>query len=209
MGEIRDSEETIEKVVAIVTRGRGEDRELLVFRHPTSGVQLPAGTVETGEAVEAALLREIREETGLSPARIMALLTILEYSLPESDAAVLRTVPLREGPGHDAEPTGVSARRGMVFQVAGQEKGFARLACGEAGMSGPAWAWIPADALTRRLRRHLYHVEPATETPENWTVRQAEADLNLDFHLYWVPLAGEPGLVPPQDGWLAAARRFL
>lgn len=40
----------LHKVTGFVTRGR----ELLVFRHPTAGVQLPAGTVEAGETPEAA-----------------------------------------------------------------------------------------------------------------------------------------------------------
>jgi 8-oxo-dGTP pyrophosphatase MutT (NUDIX family) len=54
-----------EKVVAYVTHRR----RLLIFTHrdfPEAGVQVPAGTVEPGEAPEAAVLREAREETGLS-----------------------------------------------------------------------------------------------------------------------------------------------
>ena len=42
---------------------------LLVFRHrdfPEAGIQVPAGTMEAGEAPEAAVLREAAEETGLS-----------------------------------------------------------------------------------------------------------------------------------------------
>ena len=61
--------ETIKKVVAYVTR---ED-ELLVFTHrdfPEAGVQVPAGTVEEGETLDAAVLREVHEETGLPPAAL-------------------------------------------------------------------------------------------------------------------------------------------
>ncbi len=53
------------KVVAYITRGR----ELLVFEHegmPEAGVQVPAGTVEPDEPLEAALWREIAEESGLT-----------------------------------------------------------------------------------------------------------------------------------------------
>jgi 8-oxo-dGTP pyrophosphatase MutT (NUDIX family) len=52
------------KVFAYITHG---DR-LLVFSHPhapEAGIQVPAGTVEPGEPVEAAVLREAWEETGL------------------------------------------------------------------------------------------------------------------------------------------------
>lgn len=53
------------KVFAYITHGR----RLLVFRHlyvPEAGIQVPAGTVETHERFEDAVLREAFEETGLS-----------------------------------------------------------------------------------------------------------------------------------------------
>lgn len=43
--------------------------KLLVFRHrdyPEAGVQVPAGTVESGESIETALFREILEESGIT-----------------------------------------------------------------------------------------------------------------------------------------------
>jgi 8-oxo-dGTP pyrophosphatase MutT (NUDIX family) len=50
---------------------RGED--LLVFRHRSheAGVRVPAGTIEPGEAPEAAALREAEEETGLTGFRLV------------------------------------------------------------------------------------------------------------------------------------------
>jgi 8-oxo-dGTP diphosphatase len=54
----------IGKVIAYITNGR----RLLVFRHtrfPEAGIQVPAGTIEAGEAAETAVLREVHEETGL------------------------------------------------------------------------------------------------------------------------------------------------
>lgn len=57
-----------QKVLAYILRQRDGQRQLLVFEHrdhPDAGVQVPAGTVEPGEAIEAALLREIEEESGL------------------------------------------------------------------------------------------------------------------------------------------------
>ena len=55
----------VQKVLAYVVW----DGKLLVFRHrdhPEAGLQVPAGTVRDGEPVEAAVLREAHEETGLS-----------------------------------------------------------------------------------------------------------------------------------------------
>ena len=60
---------TVKKVAAYITRGD----ELLVFTHrdfPEAGVQVPAGTVEEGETLDAAVLREVHEETGLPPTAV-------------------------------------------------------------------------------------------------------------------------------------------
>ncbi|MEL7532568.1 MAG: NUDIX domain-containing protein [Bacteroidota bacterium] len=58
-----------EKVLAYILRQFGENREILVFRHtdfPEAGLQVPAGTVEVGEEKHVAMLREVKEESGLS-----------------------------------------------------------------------------------------------------------------------------------------------
>lgn len=55
----------VEKAVAAVLRERAGRRELLVFRHPLAGVQIPKGTVEPGETVAQAARRELEEESGL------------------------------------------------------------------------------------------------------------------------------------------------
>lgn len=63
----------LEKVMAYITHG---DR-LLVFRQPDfpeAGIQVPGGSIEPGEAVEAAALRETREETGLDGLRLVSFL---------------------------------------------------------------------------------------------------------------------------------------
>lgn len=54
-----------QKVLAYVW----QERQLLVFRqpeHPEAGLQVPAGTVEAGEDLACAVLRELHEETGLT-----------------------------------------------------------------------------------------------------------------------------------------------
>jgi 8-oxo-dGTP pyrophosphatase MutT (NUDIX family) len=74
----------IDKVVAYVVRSGGlavfvhlEDRDPLL----ESGLQVPAGTVLTGEPPEAAVLRETEEESGLSGLRIVAALGVEEYDM--------------------------------------------------------------------------------------------------------------------------------
>jgi 8-oxo-dGTP pyrophosphatase MutT (NUDIX family) len=58
-----------EKVVVYIT----QDDRLLVFRHtehPEAGIQVPAGTVEVGEDLKGAAIREACEETGLAEAEL-------------------------------------------------------------------------------------------------------------------------------------------
>lgn len=52
------------KVTALITRRGPGGTELLCFDHPSAGVQLPAGTVATGESFADAAMREAWEETG-------------------------------------------------------------------------------------------------------------------------------------------------
>jgi 8-oxo-dGTP pyrophosphatase MutT (NUDIX family) len=59
---------TLRKVVAYIIREKAGERQLLVFIHrdfPEAGLQVPAGTVEDDETIEAGLKREVVEETGL------------------------------------------------------------------------------------------------------------------------------------------------
>ena len=58
--------ENIQKVTAFIIRESNGIKELLVFKHPTAGIQIPAGTVEKDEDIETAVRREAHEETGLT-----------------------------------------------------------------------------------------------------------------------------------------------
>ena len=53
------------KVCAVVVR----DGRLLMFRHPCAGWQLVKGSLERGEAVGSAAVRELFEEAGILRAR--------------------------------------------------------------------------------------------------------------------------------------------
>ena len=45
--------------------------QVLVFRHPQAGVQLVKGSVEAGESIEHAAVRELAEESGLQDATVI------------------------------------------------------------------------------------------------------------------------------------------
>jgi 8-oxo-dGTP pyrophosphatase MutT (NUDIX family) len=77
------------KVYAYITYGA----RLLVFRHidfPEAGVQVPGGTLEAGECPADGVLREAREETGLTGLRLGVRLGEAEWRGP-NDAVYHRT----------------------------------------------------------------------------------------------------------------------
>ena len=70
----------VAKALAYITQAD----KLLVFRKPESpdaGVQIPGGSVEPGEALEVAALREAQEETGLVGLVVQSYLGSVEYEL--------------------------------------------------------------------------------------------------------------------------------
>jgi 8-oxo-dGTP pyrophosphatase MutT (NUDIX family) len=114
----------LDKVTGFVTRARAGAIELLVFEHPSAGVQLPAGTVEPGEAPAAAVLREVAEETGVTSCTVVEHLTTTATSLPDGCAIVVETVALMASPG-----VAVGAgelRRGLTVEVR-EEGPFSRV----------------------------------------------------------------------------------
>ena len=56
----------IPKAVPIVLRRREGRTEVLVFAHPQAGTQIVKGTIEPGESVAQACLRELAEESGVT-----------------------------------------------------------------------------------------------------------------------------------------------
>lgn len=59
------------KAAACVVRTSARGPELLVFRHPLAGVQIPKGSIESGETAAAAAARELAEESGVLAGRVL------------------------------------------------------------------------------------------------------------------------------------------
>lgn len=85
----------VEKVIAYITRSFGSKTQVLVFEHcdiPEAGVQVPAGTVEKNESFERAVMREVREEAGLSSQGRAVLLGRFKWFREDRNELHLRNV---------------------------------------------------------------------------------------------------------------------
>jgi ADP-ribose pyrophosphatase YjhB (NUDIX family) len=112
----------LDKVLAYVVRTDQHEPELLLFEHagdPAAGVQVPAGTVEPGEAVETALWRELLEESGLQPPQVSLVARLGDF--PQPDWGTIRHVFLLEAAGglpvawrHTV--SGGGEDQGMIFE---------------------------------------------------------------------------------------------
>ncbi len=194
----------IEKVVAFITRDTAVGRQLLLFAHPFAGIQLPAGTVEVGEGLETAVLRETAEETGLTAVTIHRYLGWADDPLPPEGMFVCRDTAVYASPDPTSRHCASLSRRQFVTRLA-EANGFVQVAYVDNDEPrDPRYepyqitGWVPQDALTRTRRRHFYHLTFNGDTPESWTVFTD----NHTFTLFWSPINALPSLIPPQGTWL-------
>jgi len=131
------------RVVGYVTR----DRELLVFDH--GGVtQLPAGRVDPGETLEAGLVREVKEETGVDVEVVSLIADGAEferfYGPHQHESHVFHAVAVGETPDewtHHVTGTGMDA--GMAMP------------CRWVPLDEPLLLWGRPDPLVERLRASI------------------------------------------------------
>ena len=119
-----------EKVTAFVVRQSGASHDLLLFEHPSAGIQIPAGSVELGEAARDAALREAREETGLVDLAIRHDLGYVDTALTDERRLIRTTTTVY------ARPTVRSfdwarLERGLWVRCERRAEGFAQVTYAE------------------------------------------------------------------------------
>lgn len=195
---------TIQKVTAFVTRDLGEGPELLLFKHPNAGIQIPAGTVNPGEAPEDAALREVAEESGLTAVKVVEYLGAREGKLPDNQRIILEQTKVYARPDLTSFDWAY-IRPGIPVSVVRAEGGFTQIVYRELDrVPDPRYetlvikGWVPEGVLADIRLRHFYHLEFIGRSEDHWTVF---AD-NHTFSPFWAPLEDLPEIISPQDQWL-------
>ena len=115
---------TVEKVGAfVIRRSPNGAAKLLLFSHvdhPAAPIQIPGGTIDPGETPDEALLRELKEESGLEGLPILRKIGISE--VPWNDVLLRRHCYLLDGTGlpdtWNHAVTGGGEDQGLTFAYA-------------------------------------------------------------------------------------------
>lgn len=211
----------IEKVAAFIIRAGSSGPELLVFRQPGGGLQLPGGSIETGETAVAAAVRETAEETGLTGLRVERIISSLAGPPPENLYALLEPVPMIISGSEDRFVAG----RGWLVSIADEEGENVRVIYRERDWDAATEkiVWQAAGvarrtALTDRVVRHLVLLRCDRPQPDEWDW-QSVGDAGGVYRCLWLPLVASATpegpdwrlpagahLLGEQDSWMACLR---
>ena len=196
----------VQKVTAFIIREHNGIKELLVFKHPTTGIQIPAGTVEKGEDIETAVKRETYEETGLRFVEIKSYLGCIENELREGRKIIAETTQVYIEPNLNAIPYEKKLTRGLTVDYHSTQGGFTHVSyieynkhpnptCIRYNITG----WVPNENISGQKKRYFFHLTTQEETADAWELK---SDGGHIFSPFWTPLSPKPNIVPPQNEWL-------
>jgi len=195
----------IEKVVAFIIRKKENQPQLLIFKHPANGYQIPAGTVEENEELEVALRREVAEETGLKKVQIIQKLGENTIFLDQNQAVLTQTLRFFSWPAQAAKRNGPLCTRGLKVNTFERKVGFTRVRYEEFDLSkephtllSESEGWLPSEFLTREIKQHFYLLT-VSDDRDNWGI---QSDFGHTFECQWVNVDSIPTLSWSQSEWL-------
>lgn len=197
--------DALEKVTIFITRIREKKTELLLFKHPNAGIQIPAGTVEIGETPLEAALREAKEETGLQEFNNKTFIGFMETDLPEDRFVVINTTKVFSKPDTTSFDWAEFRRGIWVNSCNRDEVGFCQVEYKEDDkypnpnyITYSIMGWVPKECLSQKLVRHFYHFVFNNNTKPEWN----QFNDNHNFKLFWAPISELPDIIKPQNQWL-------
>jgi len=206
-----------------VTRRREDIAELLVFQHPTAGIQLPAGTIDDGETPLQAVVREVFEETGLTSLGSVTSIGLMSAMGARTDRMVVASTPLYAEPSVDSDTIPITIgmgvevptlRRGYWCEWVSDDGDWRRVAYhygavvdGVETLSRKL-GWVPAEFLAADVTREMFHVPVISTTPDRW-MHSCEGDGLQGYEVFWTPLESPAALVESNRRWLEFVREAL
>lgn len=202
---------TLNKVTAFILRRGPETREVVLFEHPTAGIQFPAGTVEEGESPEAAALREGEEETGLRGLKLESFIGSIEERPVIGDHFIANATPVYALPKPDSF-NWAHLRSGVTVRLLRRSNAFAQVTFEEPNRwPDPEYTtyqitgWVPEGILSETARRYYYTFSHHGQTPPQWEV----AIDNHIFKPFWAPVDAPPRIITPQLPWLDTLQKHI
>lgn len=200
------------KVTVFITRNNNGQKELLLFKHPNAGIQIPAGTIEENELPEDAAIREVWEETGLEKFGSINYIGCHNNVLPQNKVYVVNSTPVFSRPDENSFQW-ASFRRGIIVQQMERcRNDFEHVMYKEYDsveqknyVSYEIVGWINKKSISPKAKRYFYHMEINKKTDDVW-VRNADHHM---FEMFWAPLNNLPQIIHPQDEWLQYVRDNL
>lgn len=195
---------TIEKVTAFITRKSKDGYQLLLIEHPYAGIQIPAGTVEPPETPEQAVLREIREETGLKISLQPEYLGCQESQLPDNEAIIQPPATVYARPDVNSFDW-INIQSAIQVNVLQKKSEFSQITYIEYDqfpdpnfVSMQITGWVQEEFLAIQRKRYFYHLRFAGEVASRWNVFSD----HHNFTLFWASLDNLPEIISPQNTWL-------
>ena len=195
---------SLEKVTAFIVHSSPSGIDLLLFKHPTAGIQIPAGTVEENETPQTAVLREAAEESGLEGLEYRSYLGSRLERHPQECHYIAHLTPVYARPDLGSIAW-AQIRRGIPVAVLRKVGGFCQVQYQEKDrlpdpqyISYSILGWVPEEVLVDHQERHFYLLEATDRGQDRWEV---SID-NHVFTLFWTSLNPLPEIIFPQSTWL-------
>lgn len=176
----------MEKVTAFILRN--DNSEILLFKHRDNSIQIPSGTVESGETVEEALYREICEETGIQTSSITSVRKIdfINNDLERNELVIENFADIYSEPSFNSYKWG-KLRKGITVNGVGKENDFVQIEYKEFKDETQKdikyftlLCWVENTSTSKLKTRHYFIVNINCEI-DNYII---ETD-NSVFSLFW------------------------
>jgi len=194
----------IEKVVSFITRKKNNNIELLLFKHPSNDIQVPAGTVDEGEDHFDAAIREGYEETGLNAFKDIKLLGYEDIHITNGEFMIEKNTKVYSRPNSNSL-NWIEIRRGIYASDVQYKNGYNQITYQEYDdVNNPNYisyqitGWVPRESLTKNIRRFFYRLNYQEESEDKW---EWITD-NHSVEIFWVPIKKMPIINNYQQRWL-------